>query len=252
MNLFFLYTYNDNAKKIKQSLFSMFLLLFHIQPIKEKKMKFLNHKMQLRSFDSGVFEGYASVFGNVDFQKQIVSKGAFARSLERFAIQGDLPKMLWQHDFRLPIGVWEEIREDDYGLFVRGRLLLDVQKGSDAHALLKAKAVEGLSIGFQTKRAHKDNGLLVLDEVDLFEISLVTFMANPSAKVTSCKERFVGNCEDCSDCECFGQGGGLPYDESRPASCFRTHHLVQRLQRLCQLVNGEDALSQAQGVLQAI
>lgn len=136
---------------------------------------------------TGVFEGYASVFGQLDHQHEIVAPGAFKKTLAYFQKSHQMPKMLWQHDPAMPIGTWEEIREDDYGLYVRGRLLLDIQRGKDAHALLKSGVVEGLSIGFQVKRSHRENTARVLDEVDLFEISLVTFMANPLAKVTACK-----------------------------------------------------------------
>ncbi|MDR0633193.1 MAG: HK97 family phage prohead protease [Holosporales bacterium] len=155
-------------------------------------MQFLDNKFQIKAFgtEPGTFEGYASVFGNIDYHREIVAKGAFTRSLRRWKEQEQLPKMLWQHDQTSPIGVWEEMYEDDYGLFVRGRILLDIQKGKDVYALLKSKVVDGLSIGFQTKIAHQDGECRVLDDVDLFEVSLVTFMANPSAKVTACKQRW--------------------------------------------------------------
>jgi HK97 family phage prohead protease len=155
-------------------------------------MQFLDNKVQIKSFGLGVgiFEGYASVFGNVDYHKEIVAKGAFSRSLRSWKEQRQFPKMLWQHDQSSPIGVWEAMYEDDYGLFVRGRLLLDVQKGKDVYSLLKSRAVDGLSIGFQTKFAHREGECKVLDDIDLYEVSLVTFTANPSAKVTSCKHRW--------------------------------------------------------------
>lgn len=144
-------------------------------------------KKKMLDEESGTFEGYASVFGQVDAQHEVVQPGAFRNTLEHIRKTKNMPKMLWQHDPTMPIGTWEEIREDEYGLYVRGRLLLDVQKGKDAYALLKSGVVEGLSIGFQVKQSHRDKDVRVLDEIDLFEISLVTFMANPLAKVTSCK-----------------------------------------------------------------
>lgn len=155
-------------------------------------MEFLDNEFRIKSCDgnSGVFEGYASVFWNVDHHKEVVAKGAFKNTLEQWNMEGQLPKMLWQHDQKSPIGIWEEMYEDDYGLFVRGRLLLDIQKGKDAYALLQSKVIDGLSIGFQTKYSHKEKGFKILDEIDLLEVSLVTFNANPAAKIISCKDKY--------------------------------------------------------------
>ncbi|MDR1907790.1 MAG: HK97 family phage prohead protease [Holosporales bacterium] len=151
-------------------------------------MNFINYPMQIKSLDqTGALEGYASVFGTVDLQNEVVQPGAFEASLATWKQNSCFPKMLWQHDPKSPIGVWDDMFEDQYGLYVRGRLLLDLQKGRDAYSLIKSGAVDGLSIGFMPKQSHKDGDVRVLDEVDLFEVSLVTFMANPLAKVTSCK-----------------------------------------------------------------
>jgi phage head maturation protease len=70
---------------------------------------------------------------------------------------------------------------------VKGNLLLDLQKGKEAHTLLKSGVIEGLSIGFIPKKTHRENDVRILDKVDLLEVSLVTFMANPQARVTTCK-----------------------------------------------------------------
>jgi len=92
--------------------------------------------------------------------------------------------MLWQHDPAQPIGVWDEVREDDTGLWVKGRLLRDVAKGREAAELIAAGAIDGLSIGYRTVKASKnDKGQRVLQELELWEVSLVTFPMLPSARV---------------------------------------------------------------------
>jgi HK97 family phage prohead protease len=133
----------------------------------------------------GVFEGYASVFGVVDQGMDVVERGAFSKSLGG----GRKVKMLWQHDTSQPIGVWDEIREDERGLYVKGRLLRDVQKGAEAIALVRAGAIGELSIGYRTIEAVPEGGgrIRKLMEVDLFEVSLVTFPMLPDAKITAVK-----------------------------------------------------------------
>ncbi|WP_010297165.1 HK97 family phage prohead protease [Candidatus Odyssella thessalonicensis] len=144
--------------------------------------------------EDGFFCGYASVFEVTDHHQEIVARRAFQQSLNKWRGKGRLPKMLWQHDQRRPIGVWDEIYEDEHGLFVKGRLLLDLAAGREAYSLLKAGVIDSLSIGFKPVRAIKDpkRNARVLEEVDLLEISLVTFAANPDAKITTVKE-FVEN-----------------------------------------------------------
>lgn len=135
--------------------------------------------------EDGVFEGYASVFGIVDQGMDVVERGAFSKSLG----SGRKVKMLWQHDQSKPIGVWDEIREDERGLYVRGRILKDVQQGREAMALLKAGALDSMSIGYRAiESVPEANGRIrKLTEVELFEISLVTFPMLPDAKVTDVK-----------------------------------------------------------------
>jgi HK97 family phage prohead protease len=138
--------------------------------------------------DDGTFSGYASVFNNIDLQQEAIAKGAFSKSLYNWQSQNKMPKMLWQHDPKSPIGRWLDIYEDQHGLFVKGQLLLDVCQGREAYALLKAGILDGLSIGFQVVKALRQDKGRVLQEVDLHEISLVTFAANPKAKITSHKD----------------------------------------------------------------
>ena len=130
-----------------------------------------------------VIEGYASLFGIADQGGDVIAAGAYAGSLARIAARGDRVRMLWQHDPAHPIGVWEEIREDSRGLWVRGRLLPEVARAREAAALVAAGAIDGLSIGYRTRRAEKAAAGRLLHEVELWEVSLVTFPMLPEARV---------------------------------------------------------------------
>jgi HK97 family phage prohead protease len=135
----------------------------------------------------GTFSGYAGLFGEADLSRDVVMPGAFAASLKRSGAAG--VRMLFQHDPAAPIGVWTEIREDARGLFVRGRLTTEVEKAREVLALMRAGAIDGLSIGFRTVRGRTDakTGVRRLIEVDLWEISVVTFPMHPAARVTAVK-----------------------------------------------------------------
>ena len=128
--------------------------------------------------------GYAAVFGARDHGGDVVERGAYAASLTRMAARGGRIKMLWQHEAKEPIGVWDEVREDERGLWVRGRVLPEVARGREAAALLAAGAIDGLSIGYRTVKATRDDdGTRRLRELDLWEVSLVTFPMLSEARV---------------------------------------------------------------------
>lgn len=134
--------------------------------------------------DGTVIEGYASLFGVTDRGGDVVERGAYAASLAALDAGGRKVRMLWQHDPAEPIGVWDEVREDGRGLYVKGRLLPDVARSREAAALLEAGAIEGLSIGYRTVRSKKDDaGQRRLVELELWEVSLVTFPMLPDARV---------------------------------------------------------------------
>ncbi len=145
----------------------------------------------------GVFEGYGSIFGNVDHHGDIVAKGAFARSLAEQKSAGRLPALLWHHDPHQPIGVYEAMKEDDRGLYVKGRLALKTQRGAEAHELMKMGAVTGLSIGYRVREySHdRDKDVYTLIDVDLMEVSPVTIPANDSARITVVKNATLINTE---------------------------------------------------------
>jgi len=135
----------------------------------------------------GVFAGYASLFGRADLGGDTVERGAFGRSIAKRGKSGI--RMLFQHDPKEPIGAWEDMREDQTGLFVRGRLALGTSRGREVLSLFRAGALDGLSIGFRTVRAEADRrtGLRRIIEADLWEVSVVTFPMMPGARVSHVK-----------------------------------------------------------------
>lgn len=136
--------------------------------------------------EGAVIQGYASLFGEADQGGDIVQKGAYAGSIHRLVVRNQRVKMLWQHDPAQPIGVWDEVREDEKGLWVKGRLLESTRMGREAAVLIEAGAIDGLSIGYRTRKASKnDKGQRLLNELELWEVSLVTFPMLPSARVAA-------------------------------------------------------------------
>src|SRR6478735_1281961 len=146
--------------------------------------KFRSFDGELAVRDGAEIAGYASLFGAADQGGDVVQKGAYGGSLARLAKARSGVKMLWQHDPTRPIGVWDEVKEDTRGLWVRGRLLLEVQAAREAYVLLQARAIDGLSIGYRTVRSEKAAaGQRLLHEIELWEVSLVTFPMLPGARV---------------------------------------------------------------------
>lgn len=138
----------------------------------------------------GEVEGYGSVFGVRDNYDDVIASGAFLNSLKEHKDAGTMPAMLWQHEADEPIGIWTDMVEDAKGLLIKGQLCLDTAQGKEAYALLKMGAINGLSIGFMSvpgTSVYKDDGVRVLTQIDLWEISLVTFPANEKARVTNVK-----------------------------------------------------------------
>lgn len=152
-------------------------------------------RLEVKALDTtGAFSGYANAFGNVDSWGDIVQPGAFKQTLSKWRGKGRPIPLLWQHDETWPIGVIESASEDSNGLAVEGRLLLDIPKAQEARALLMANALGGMSIGYsavKSRQPHPDeekNGATrVLEEIRLWEVSLVTFPANEDATVDAVK-----------------------------------------------------------------
>ncbi|NAZ35524.1 HK97 family phage prohead protease [Rubellimicrobium sp. CFH 75288] len=138
------------------------------------------------SADGTAVWGYASLWGIPDRGGDIVERGAFAASLRRLRERGEGVRMLWQHDPAQPIGLWDEVEEDATGLRVKGRLLPEIARAREAMALVAARALDGLSIGYRTLRAARDDGgRRRLREVELWEVSLVTFPMLPGARLAA-------------------------------------------------------------------
>jgi len=153
-----------------------------------KKLTF--HSEVKANDDKGTFTGYGSIFGNEDQGSDIMQKGAFTKSLEQRP--ASKVKLLYQHKTDEPIGIFESMYEDEKGLFVKGRLAMGTQKGREAYELLKMGALDGMSIGFRAdpdKQGYNENkrGTRTLKEVDLMEISLVTFPMNERALIENVK-----------------------------------------------------------------
>lgn len=162
--------------------------------MKRKDAGILLHKNFAFKADSvaedGTFTGYGSVFGNVDSYEEIVAPGAFAKSLGLIAKSGDPLPVLWQHNPNNPIGGYTALSEDAHGLKVAGFLLKDdVALAKEAYALMRARVVKGLSIGYYVRSDSYDEktGIRTLNELDLREISVVTFPANEAAQVENVK-----------------------------------------------------------------
>ncbi len=137
--------------------------------------------------NNGVFEGYASLFGQVDMGNDMVMPGAFTDCLKKRGLLGI--KMLYQHDPHQPVGRWLEIKEDHKGLYVKGTLVRDVSKAKDIYHLMKAGVLDGLSIGFRAIEGRRNNktGLRFLHKIDLWEISIVTFPMLEGARISAIK-----------------------------------------------------------------
>lgn len=154
--------------------------------------EYKSFKFELESADeSGEFSGYAAVFGNKDSGGDIIEKGAFSKTIRE---DFDRIKILSQHtDCELPIGKPLELREDDKGLFIRGKIS-DTAKGRDIQTLMKDGVLNELSIGYNTVEFDYDSeqGVRRLKEIKLWEVSIVTWAMNDQAKIDEVKSLVEG------------------------------------------------------------
>ncbi|MEM7422495.1 MAG: HK97 family phage prohead protease [Pseudomonadota bacterium] len=159
-------------------------------PLEGLETKYTALSQLTETGERGRIKGYASRFGEADQSGDVVAPGAFTASLERLAAAGRSVKLLWQHDPAQPIGVWEKVIENKSGLWVSGRVLTDLQRGREAALLMEAGAIDGLSIGYRVVRAepNRETGGRTLLEIDLWEVSLVTFPMLPTARADITKE----------------------------------------------------------------
>lgn len=177
---------------------------------------------------SGTFIGYGSVYGVIDDGDDIVDQGAFADSLMEWQGKGQLPSLLWQHRAAEPIGVYTAMKEDSTGLYVEGRLALKTQRGAEAYELMQMKAISGLSIGFQTREDSFDQktGVRTIKKGDLWEVSLVTFPMNGSARVSAVKS--IDEITDFKSAERFLRDSGSLSRSEATALVARIKGLAQR------------------------
>lgn len=153
----------------------------------------LNLRLEIKALSEREFEGYGSVFNNVDLVGDVVAPGAFKASLSDHEAAGTMPLMLWMHRPDQVAGAWVSMSEDRRGLKVKG-VLADTQLGNEMRTLLQMKALRGLSIGFRTRDSEwvddDERGVYrVIKDVDLVEVSLVSLAANPLAEVANVKSR---------------------------------------------------------------
>lgn len=144
--------------------------------------------------EDGTFTGYGSVFGNLDSYREIVAPGAFADSLKSIKESGDPLPALWQHNSDEPIGGYDVLEEDDHGLKVEGWLMhQEIQRAREAYALMKRRVVKGMSIGYYVLADSYDEKerIRTLTKLELVEISIVTFPANPEAQVDAVKAKLL-------------------------------------------------------------
>lgn len=196
--------------------------------------------------EDGFFSGYGAVFGNVDWYNDVILPGAFVKSLEKWAEKNKMPPVLWNHNDGEPIGVYTNIYEDEKGLFVEGRLLIDdVPRAKSTHALLKAGAIDGLSIGYKTKKANQQtNGIRELIELDLGEISIVTMPANEESLITSVKSKLEdGELPTLPEFEKFLRESGFSKSQATAIAGKGLRHLLSE---------SEDEKFHAKSILNAL
>lgn len=151
---------------------------------KSKKFTNLSLVQEIRAAadnDDGIIEGYVAVWGTTDSYNSQFQRGCFKKTIEN---RMNKIKVLWNHDTDQPIGKLEEIREDDHGLFIRAQLVMDIEKASDKYKLIRSGVIDCFSFGFRTIKDKFENGIQVITEVMLGEVSPVVFEANGAAKIT--------------------------------------------------------------------
>lgn len=180
------------------------------------KTRALNRPFEVKELgEDGEIVGYGSVFDVVDSYRDIVVRGAFLDSIQKMKAGGRKLKMLWQHRSDTPIGVWEEMAEDERGLLLKGRLALSTYKGREVRELLKMGAVDGLSIGFSVPKGGEEydqsRNVNLLKQVDLWETSIVTFPANEAAMVEEVRSDMIQRALSTKrNLERFLRDAGLP------------------------------------------
>jgi len=142
-----------------------------------------NNNLNLVNFDeNGYFQGYASVFNIVDYAGDMILPNSFVGN------KIDGVKLLWQHNHHHPIGIIDKAYENEKGLYVEGRIFLNLNLGREAYILIQNKVTDHLSIGYEVLDFYYHGDIRCITKIKLWEVSVVTFPANEFAEVIA-----VGN-----------------------------------------------------------
>lgn len=164
-------------------------------------VEYITVPLEVKSLESGQFEGYGSTFGNVDLGGDVVMKGAFKDSLAEYRKAGEWPQMFWMHRPDQIPGIWLDMSEDAKGLKIKGELL-PTTVGNDVRILMRRKAVRATSIGFsidsQDDYEFRD-GVRLLHRINLWEVSPVSMPMNPKAKISAVKSMLYARGVTLSD-----------------------------------------------------
>jgi HK97 family phage prohead protease len=186
-------------------------------------------KLELKALKkTGHFEGYASVYGNVDRGYDVVEAGAFDKSLAEIKRGDRKPKMLFMHDVREIVGKWDHFEDEAKGLYVKGHLNMNVQRGAEIYHLLKDDSLEGLSIGYKTINAswetRDEEEVRLIHEAELWEVSHVTFPMNALSTVTDVKQ--LGG---VGDVESILRDAGVPNNFAKLVARYGLPEATKRL-----------------------
>jgi len=220
--------------------------------VKHGGLKLRDFDLEIKAADigeDGSFTGYGSVFGVVDSYQEIVAPKAFRASLAELKAKKRRVPVLWQHRSEKPIGVYDELAEDETGLKVTGRLLIDdVEQAREALALMRAGAVTGLSIGYWVRKSSYDEktGIRTLTQLDLVEVSLVTFPANDEARIDAVKFKLAhGEIPSLPEFERFLREAGFSKTKAAVIAAHGLPHLLRSESGSDQANDGAKALRDA-------
>ncbi len=203
--------------------------------------------------EDGFFSGYLAVFDNIDSHGDVIRKGAFLKTIDEWKAKGKYPAIFWNHDPDEPIGVFTLMREDEKGLYVEGRLLiLDIVRAKSTYALMKVKAIDGMSIGYITIQATHDPQTMIREllELELVEGSIVAFPSNPNSLISSVKSKLQdGELPSLPEFEKFLRESGFSKTQATVIASKGLRHLLSESE-------GENekakSISNALGILRGI
>jgi hypothetical protein len=184
-----------------------------IEQLERRKISMPEVKLDVDADESGVFSGYGAFFGNEDSYGDVIEKGAFAKTLKEWKARGKFPPMLLQHgggmfsespDGMLPVGQWTDMKEDSKGLKVEGKLFaINTERGQYIYEGLRSGSLDGLSIGYKVREQRRGTRAgepdRTLTNIDLWEVSIVTFPANDKARISNVKTQTADDVSKAAD-----------------------------------------------------